>query len=155
MFRFCIIKGKQVQTSSSSSIAAATKYSQLMSVCPDGRVRVKGGEEIWLAAWSESLMKIQQICTSISDPGAIHYSTSHVNRSELKFQYIGSDLYSRIKWLQIHNLARQKSGSRWSLSPSSGAEHCVSVKGVFWNYGEKGGGGFYTRVWSICAYFMF
>lgn len=90
-----------------------------MSVCPDSRARVRGGEEIWLAAWRESLMKIQQICTSISDPGAIHYSTSHVNRSKLKFQYIGSDLYSRIKWLQIHNLARQNSGSRSSLSPSS------------------------------------
>lgn len=31
---------------------------------------------------------------------------------ELKFQYIGSDLYSRIKWLEIYNLT---SWSSWSL----------------------------------------
>lgn len=62
------------------------------------------GEEIWLAPCRGSLqMKIRQIFRSISDPGA--FIIQQVTwRGELKFQYIGSDLYAQIKWLEICNL---------------------------------------------------
>lgn len=69
------------------------------------------GEEIWLAPWRGSLMKIRQIFRSISDPGA--FIIQQVTwTGELKFQYTRSDLYSRIKWLDIHNWTIWTS---WSL----------------------------------------
>lgn len=70
------------------------------------------GEEMWLAACRGSLqMKIRQIFRSISDPGA--FIIQQVTwTGELKFQYIGSDLYSRIKWLEVCNLT---SWTSWSL----------------------------------------
>lgn len=56
-------------------------------------------------------MKIRQIFRSISDPVA--FIIQQVTwTGELKFQYIGSDLYSRIKWLDICNLT---SWTSWSL----------------------------------------
>lgn len=69
----------------------------------NGQSFVKG-EEIWLAPCRGSLqMKISQIFRSISDPGA--FIIQQVTwTGELKFQYIGSDLYSRIKWLESCNL---------------------------------------------------
>lgn len=89
------------------------------------------GEEIWLAPCRGSLqMKIRQIFRSISDPGA--FIIQQVTwTGELKFQYIGSDLYSRIKWLEICNLTSwtswslRKIGANQNQTPSSAQLPCL------------------------------
>lgn len=77
-------------------------------LCPEDRVLSGEKRSDSHPAEDHFKMKIRQIFRSISDPGA--FIIQQVTwMGELKFQHIGSDLYSRIKWLQNSNL------TSWSL----------------------------------------